>query len=173
MVFDRTQLVCPVTSGGEAAAFYSVAFDNPNGDPMAATGSYQPWWNEDCTGSLKIDDTCHSDDPTIAAPMAKMDFTLEGPIAGGKREIAVRGGTLKVEWTFSRGRRSSGRHGSLRQRTVRDGRALARRARRASVANPTTGAARRSATQPPKTSSWGRTPPCAGDSAFWPGSRRL
>ena len=170
-VFNRTaQLVCPVKSGDEAAASYFAAFDNPNGDPMAATGSYQPWWNEDCTGSLKIDDTYHFDDPTIAgpepvvrttgtrplstgdtpltvetdlnrartrymfvtpstdgfqqeaapgyqaklvkaaaAPMATMDFTLEGPIGGGKREIAVQGGTLQVEWTFSRGRRSSSR----------------------------------------------------------------
>jgi hypothetical protein len=39
-----------------------------------------------------------------AAPMATMDFTLEGPIGGGKREVAVQGGVLKVDWTFSRGR---------------------------------------------------------------------
>lgn len=165
-VYKRTaQLVCPVTSSAEAAASYFAAFDNPNGDPMAATGSYQPWWNEDCTGSLTIDDTYHFNDPTIAgpepvvrttgtrplrtpdtpltvetdlnrartrymfiapstdgfqqeaapgyeaklvkasaAPMATMDFTLEGPIGDGKREIAVQGGTLQVEWTFSRGR---------------------------------------------------------------------
>lgn len=165
-VFKRTaQLVCPVTSGDEAAASYFAAFDNPKGDPMAATGSYQPWWNEDCTGSLTIDDTYHFNDPTIAgpepvvrttgtrllstgatpltvetdlnrartrylfitpstdgfqqeaapgyeaksviasaAPMATMDFTLEGPIGGGKREVAVQGGILQVEWTFSRGR---------------------------------------------------------------------
>jgi hypothetical protein len=165
-VYKRTaQLVCPVTSSAEAAASYFAAFDNPNGDPMAATGSYQPWWNEDCTGSLKIDDTYHFNDPTIAgpepvvrttgtrplrtgdtpltvetdlnrartrymfispstdgfqqeaapgyeaklvkasaAPMATMDFTLEGPIGDGKREIAVQGGVQQVEWTFSRGR---------------------------------------------------------------------
>lgn len=165
-VYKRTaQLVCPVTSSAEAAASYFAAFDDPNGDPMAATGSYQPWWNEDCTGSLKIDDTYHADDPTLAgpepvvrttgtrplstgdtpltvetdlnrartrymfltpgtdgfqqeaapgyeaklvkasaAPMATMDFTLEGPIGGGKREVAVQGGILQVEWTFSRGR---------------------------------------------------------------------
>ena len=165
-VYKRTaQLVCPVTSSAEAAASYFAAFDNPNGDPMAATGSYQPWWNEDCTGSLTIDDTYHADDPTLAgpepvvrttgtrplrtgdtpltvetdlnrartrymfitpstdgfqqeaapgyeaklvkasaAPMATMDFTLEGPIGDGKREIAVQGGILQVEWTFSRGR---------------------------------------------------------------------
>ncbi len=164
--YKRTaQLVCPVTSSAEAAASYFAAFDNPNGDPMAATGSYQPWWNEDCTGTLTIDDTYHSDDPTIAgpepvvrttgtrplstgdtpltvetdlnrartrymfispstdgfqqeaapgypaklvsasaAPMATMDFTLEGPIGDGKREVAVQGGILQVDWTFSRGR---------------------------------------------------------------------
>ena len=68
-VYKRTaQLVCPVTSSAEAPASYFAAFDNPNGDPMAATGRYQPWWNEDCTGSLKIDDTYHFNDPTIAGP---------------------------------------------------------------------------------------------------------
>ncbi|MBK9374834.1 MAG: hypothetical protein IPN03_14185 [Holophagales bacterium] len=165
-VYKRAaQLVCPITSSAEAAASYFAAFDNPNGDPMAATGSYQPWWNEDCTGSLTIDDTYHADDPTLAgpepvvrttgtrplrtgdtpltvetdlnrartrymfitpstdgfqqeaapgyeaklvkasaAPMATMDFTLEGPIGDGKREVPVQGGTLQVEWTFSRGR---------------------------------------------------------------------
>jgi hypothetical protein len=36
--------------------------------------------------------------------MATMDFTLEGPIGDGKREVAVQGGILQVEWTFSRGR---------------------------------------------------------------------
>ncbi len=165
-VFNRTaQLVCPVTSSAEASASYFAAFDNPNGDPMAATGRYQPWWNEDCTGTLTIDDTYHFNDPTIAgpepvvrttgtrplstgdtpltvetdlnrartrymflspstdgfqqeaapgydaklvkasaAPMATMDFTLEGPIGGGKREVPVEGGILQVEWTFTRGR---------------------------------------------------------------------
>ena len=39
-----------------------------------------------------------------AAPMAVMDFTLEGPIGGGKREVAVQGGMLYVDWTFTRGR---------------------------------------------------------------------
>jgi hypothetical protein len=39
-----------------------------------------------------------------AAPMATMDFTLEGPIGGGKREVPVQGGILKVDWTFTRGR---------------------------------------------------------------------
>ncbi len=39
-----------------------------------------------------------------AAPMATMDFTLEGPIGDGKREIAVQGGALHVDWTFARGR---------------------------------------------------------------------
>jgi hypothetical protein len=33
-----------------------------------------------------------------------MDFTLEGPIGGGKQEIAVEGGRLYVDWTFTRGR---------------------------------------------------------------------
>jgi hypothetical protein len=36
--------------------------------------------------------------------MATMDFTLEGPIGDGKREVAVQGGILQVDWTFSRGR---------------------------------------------------------------------
>ena len=165
-VYKRTaQLVCPVTSSAEASASYFATFDNPNGDPMAATGAYQPWWNEDCTGSLTIDDTYHRDDPTLvgpepivrtrgtrplstadtpltvetdlnrartrylfitpstdgfqqeaaegyeaklvsasAAPMATMDFTLEGPIGGGNREIAVEGGMVYVVWTFTRGR---------------------------------------------------------------------
>jgi hypothetical protein len=165
-VYKRmAQLVCPVTSSAEAAASYFAAFDKPNGDPTVATGSYQPWWNEDCTGSLRVDDTYHADDPTIAgpepvvrttgtrplrtgdtpltietdlnrartrymfispstdgfqqeaapgypakvvkasaAPMATMDFTLEGPIGDGKREVAVQGGVLQVDWTFSRGR---------------------------------------------------------------------
>jgi len=165
-VYKRTaQLVCPVTSSAEAAASYFAAFDNPNGDPMAATGSYQPWWNEDCTGSLTIDDTYHFNDPTIAgpepvvrttgtrplrtpdtpltvetdlnrartrymfvtpstdgfvqaaargdaaklvaasaAPMATMDFTLEGPIGDGKREVAVQGGKVWIEWVLTRGR---------------------------------------------------------------------
>jgi len=163
-VYERTaELACPVTSGDEATYSYFAAFDNPNGDTLAATGSYQPWWNEDCTGSLTIDDTYHFNDPTIAgpepivhtrgtrplstgdtpltvetdlnrartrymfvtpstdgfqqeaaegypaklvaataAPMATMDFTLEGPIGGGKREVAVQGGKLRVEWTFTR-----------------------------------------------------------------------
>ncbi len=165
-VYERTaQLVCPVTSGDEASTSYFATFDRPNADPMAATGSYQPWWNEDCTGSLTVDDTYHADDPTLAgpepvvrtrgtrplrtpdtpltvetdlnrartrymfiapgtdgfqqeaapgydaklvkasaAPMATIDVTVEGPIGGGKREIAVPGGTVKVEWTFTRGK---------------------------------------------------------------------
>lgn len=159
------QLLCPVTSSGESAYSYFATYDNPNGDPFAATGSYQPWFNEDCTGSLKIDDTYHLDDPTLAgpepvvrttgtrplstgdtpltvetdlnrartrymfispsaggfqqqeapgypaklvtasaAPIAVMDFTLEGPIGGGKREVKVQGGMLYVDWTFTRGR---------------------------------------------------------------------
>lgn len=163
-VYKRTaQLECPVRSGDETSYSYFAAMDNPNGDPMAATGSYQPWWNEDCTGSLTIDDTYHADDPTLAgpepvvhttgtrplstadtpltvetdlnrartrylfitpstdgfqqeavkgyeaklvaasaAPMATMDFTLEGPIGDGKREVAVQGGKLWVDWTFKR-----------------------------------------------------------------------
>jgi hypothetical protein len=39
-----------------------------------------------------------------SAPQATMDFTLEGPIGGGKQEIAVEGGRLYVDWTFTRGR---------------------------------------------------------------------
>ncbi len=165
-VYKRTaHLDCPVTSGDEAAYSYFAAFDNPNGDPLAATGSYQPWWNEDCTGSLTLDDTYHFNDPTTAgpepvihttgtrpletgdtpltietdllrartrylfispstggfveeaargdaaklvaasaAPMATLDFTLEGPIGDGKREIAVQGGKVWVDWVFTRGR---------------------------------------------------------------------
>jgi hypothetical protein len=165
-VYKRTaHLDCPITSGDEASYSYFAAFDNPNGDPLAATGSYQPWWNEDCTGSLTVDDTYHADDPTTAgpeavihttgtrplktgdtpltietdldrartrylfiapstggfqqeaargdaaklveasaAPMATMDFTLEGPIGDGKREVAVQGGKLWVDWVFTRGR---------------------------------------------------------------------
>lgn len=165
-VYKRTaHLDCPITSGDEAPYSYFAAFDNPNGDPMAATGSYQPWWNEDCTGSLTVDDTYHFNDPTIAgpepvipttgtrplktgdtpltietdlnrartrymfispstsgfvqaaargdaakvvsasaAPMATMDFTLEGPIGDGKREVAVQGGKVWIEWVLTRGR---------------------------------------------------------------------
>ncbi len=165
-VYKRTaHLDCPITSGDEAAYSYFAAFDNPNGDPLAATGSYQPWWNEECTGSLTLDDTYHFNDPTIAgpepvihttgtrplktgdtpltietdlnrartrylfispstsgfvqaaargdaakvvtasaAPMATLDFTLEGPIGDGKREVAVQGGKLWVDWVFTRGR---------------------------------------------------------------------
>lgn len=167
-VYNRTaDLVCPVTSSGETNFSYFAALDNPKGDPMAPTGSYQPWFNEECTGSLTIDDTYHANDTTIAgpepvvrtsgtrplktsdtpltvetdlnrartrylfiapsadgfqqeaapgyeaklvkasaAPMATMDFTLEGPIGGGKREVKVQGGTLRVDWTFTRGRSS-------------------------------------------------------------------
>lgn len=166
VVYKRTtQLVCPVTSGDESPASYFAAFDRPNADPTVATGSYQPWWNENCAGSLTVDDTFHSDDPTLAgpepvlrttgtqpletpdapmtvetdlnrartrylflapdavgfqrevapgaepslvrasgAPMAALDFTLEGPIGDGKREIAVQGGVVQVEWTFARGK---------------------------------------------------------------------
>jgi hypothetical protein len=163
-VYKRTaQLSCPVTSSAETATSYFALLDDPNSDPLAATGSYQPWWNEDCTGSLTIEDTYHADDPTLAgpepivrttgtrplrtpdtpltvetdlnrartrylfvtpstdgfqqeaaegyeaklvaasaAPMATMDFTLEGPIGGGEREVAVQGGILHVAWSFTR-----------------------------------------------------------------------
>lgn len=165
-VYKRTaHLDCPLTSGDEASYSYFAAFDNPNGDVFAATGSYQPWWNEECTGSLTVDDTYHFNDPTTAgpepvipttgtrplrtgdtpltietdlnrartrylfltpgtdgfvqaaargdaaklvpasaAPMATMDFTLEGPIGDGKREVAVQGGRVWIEWVFTRGR---------------------------------------------------------------------
>jgi hypothetical protein len=165
-VYQRTaHLDCPITSGAEASSSYFAAYDNPNGDVLAATGSYQPWWNEDCTGSLTVNDTYHFNDPTTAgpepvipttgtrplstadtpltietdlnrartrymfvtpstdgfvqaaargdaakvvsasaAPMATMDFTLEGPIGDGKREIAVQGGKVWIEWVFTRGR---------------------------------------------------------------------
>ncbi|MDZ7627645.1 MAG: hypothetical protein U5J99_04445 [Parvularculaceae bacterium] len=39
-----------------------------------------------------------------SAPMATMDFTLEGPIGGGKEIVDVQGGKLYVDWTFTRGR---------------------------------------------------------------------
>jgi hypothetical protein len=166
-VYKRTaQLLCPVTSNGEAAFSYFNLIDNPNSsDPFAATGSYQQWLNEECAGTLTIDDTYHFNDPTTAgpepvvrtsgtrsfslsgipftietdlnrartrylflspsasgfqqheapgypakvvaasaAPMATMDFTLEGPIGGGKGEIKVQGGMVYVDWTFTRGR---------------------------------------------------------------------
>jgi hypothetical protein len=165
-VYNRTtDLSCPVKSDSERSASYFAAFDNPNGDTTAATGSYQPWFNEDCTGTLTVEDTYHADDPTLAgpepvvrtsgtlpvktgdipltvetdlnraqtrymflapsakgfqqheapgypaklvaaaaAPIATMDFTLPGPIGGGKREVKVQGGTLWVDWTFTRGR---------------------------------------------------------------------
>lgn len=160
----RAELACPITSGGEASFSYFAALDNPNGDPLAATGAYEPWWNEDCSGTLSIDDTYHANDTTIAgpepivhtrgkrplstgdtpltvetdlnrartrylfispstdgfqqeaaqgypaklvaasaAPTATMDFTIEGPIGNGKRIMPVQGGTLQVEWTFTRG----------------------------------------------------------------------
>jgi len=165
-VYNRNaQLLCPVTSSAEASYSYFAAMDDPNGEPFKATGSYQPWWNEECTGSLTLDDTYHFNDPTTAgpepivhtsgtrplstgdtpltvetdldkartrylfispssdgfqqhaaegypaklvaasaAPMAVLDFTLEGPIGDGKREVAVPGGTVSVDWTFTRGR---------------------------------------------------------------------
>jgi len=165
-VYKRTaQLLCPVTSSAEAPYSYFAVMDDPNAEPFAATGAYQPWWNEDCTGSLTIEDSYHADDPTLAgpepivrtagtrplstgdtpltvetdlnkartrymflspsadgfqqdeapgypakrvaasaAPMAVMDFTLEGPIGDGKQEVVVQGGVLYVDWTFSRGR---------------------------------------------------------------------
>jgi hypothetical protein len=36
--------------------------------------------------------------------MATMDFTLEGPIGDGKREVAVQGGRVWIEWVLTRGR---------------------------------------------------------------------
>lgn len=165
-VYDRTtHLLCPVTSSGQQSFSYFNVIDNPNGsDPFAATGSYQQWLNEDCSGTLKVDDTYHFNDPTTAgeepivrttgtrplstgdlpitietdlgkgrtrylflapsasgfqqqeapgypaklvpasaAPVATMDFTLEGPIGGGSRQLAVQGGVLHVDWTFTRG----------------------------------------------------------------------
>jgi len=69
-VYKRTaQLLCPVTSSDEASFSYFNLIDNPNSsDPFAATGSYQQWLNEECTGTLTIDDTYHFNDPTIAGP---------------------------------------------------------------------------------------------------------
>jgi hypothetical protein len=165
-VYQHTaHLDCPITSGAESPHSYFATLDNPNGDVLAATGSYQPWWNEGCTGSLTVNDTYHQDDPTLAgpepvipttgtrpldtadapltietdlnrartryrfvtpdadgfewagepgrepslvrasaAPLATLDFTLEGPIGGGEREIAVPGGKVWVAWVLTRGR---------------------------------------------------------------------
>jgi hypothetical protein len=69
-VYKRTaQLLCPVTSSAEAAFSYFTVIDNPNSsDPFAATGSYQQWLNEECSGTLTVDDTYHFNDPTTAGP---------------------------------------------------------------------------------------------------------
>jgi hypothetical protein len=69
-VYKRTaQLLCPVTSSAEASFSYFNLIDNPDSsDPFAATGAYQQWLNEKCTGTLTIDDTYHSNDPTTAGP---------------------------------------------------------------------------------------------------------
>ena len=164
-VYNRlAEFECPITSSDEASYSYFAVMDDPdNSDPFAPTGSYQPWWNEECAGSLTIDDTYHLNDPTIpgpepvvsttgtqvfetsstpvtvetdlnrartrylfispsaegfqqhaaegyeaklvaasAAPMATMDFTLEGPVGDGKQEVAVEGGRHWVDWTFTR-----------------------------------------------------------------------
>ena len=84
-VYKRTaQLECPITSSDEASYSYFAAFDNPNGDPMAATGSYQPWWNEECTGTLTVDDTYHFNDPTTAGPEPVIPTTGTRPLKHGR-----------------------------------------------------------------------------------------
>lgn len=166
-VYNRTtDMTCPVTSNGAAPFSYFTLIDKPDSsEPFAATGSYQQWFNEECSGTITIKDSYHFNDPTIAgpepvvltsgtrpfrlgdipptietdlnrgrtrymfispsaegfqqdaapgypakltgasaAPQATMDFTLEGPIGDGRGEIAVEGGILSVDWTFTRGR---------------------------------------------------------------------
>lgn len=92
-----THLVCPVTSGSAAEYSYFAVFDNPDGDMFAATGSYQPWWNEECTGTLTIDDTYHWDDPTLAGPE---------PIiwTSGTRQLSTGDTPLTVETDLNRAR---------------------------------------------------------------------
>lgn len=85
----RTQLLCPVTSSDEAAYSYFAAFDNPNGDVFAATGAYQPWWNEECTGSLTIEDSYHQDDPTILGPEPTVHTTGTRPLSTGDTPLTV------------------------------------------------------------------------------------
>ena len=89
-VYNRfATLDCPITSGDEANYSYFAMVDNPNGDPMAATGTYQPWWNEDCTGTLKIDDTYHADDPTLAGPEPIVHTTGVRPLHTGDRPLTI------------------------------------------------------------------------------------
>jgi len=89
-VYDRfATLDCPITSGDEANYSYFAMIDNPNGDPMAATGAYQPWWNEDCTGTLKIDDTYHADDPTLAGPEPIVHTTGVRPLHTGDTPLTI------------------------------------------------------------------------------------
>ena len=82
-------LDCPITSGDEAAYSYFAAFDNPDGDVMAATGSYQPWWNEECSGTLKIDDSRHADDPTIKGPEPTVHTRGVRPLSTGDTPLTV------------------------------------------------------------------------------------
>ena len=89
-VYNRfATLDCPITSGDEANYSYFAMVDNPNGDPMAATGTYQPWWNEDCTGTLKIDDTYHADDPTLAGPEPIVHTTGVRPLQTGDTPLTI------------------------------------------------------------------------------------
>lgn len=89
-VYNRmAQLQCPVISSEEAAYSYFATFDDPNGDPMAPTGSYQPWWNEECTGSLTIDDSIHIDDPTIAGPEPTVHITGTRPLETSDAPLTV------------------------------------------------------------------------------------
>ncbi len=88
---------CPITSSDEAPYSYFAAFDNPDGDPMAATGAYQPWWNEDCTGTLKIEDSRHADDPTLAGP-EPIVYTH------GTRPFSTADAPLTIETDLNKGR---------------------------------------------------------------------
>jgi hypothetical protein len=92
-----TTLDCPITSGDESNYSYFAMIDNPAGDPMAATGSYQTWWNEDCTGTLKVDDTYHADDPTLAGPEPIVHTT-------GVRPLSTADAPLTVETDLNRSR---------------------------------------------------------------------
>jgi len=87
--YQPATLDCPITSGDEAAYSYFAAFDNPDGDVMAATGSYQPWWNEECSGTLKIDDSRHADDPTIKGPEPTVHTRGVRPLSTGDTPLTV------------------------------------------------------------------------------------
>ena len=89
-VYQRqAHLSCPVTSGAEATSSYFAAYDDPDGDPMAATGLYQPWWNEDCTGSLTLDDSYHANDLTLVGPEPVVRTTGTRPLSTSDTPLTV------------------------------------------------------------------------------------